>query len=334
MRFDITYRTVFAYEQLVRESQNELRACPTSDDLQQLISYRVTTSPSGRVMSFNDYWGTRVDAFGVRGPHLHLEVLAEASVETKRRPLLTSFVRPEALRLPAFLDRHIEYLAPSPHADWGRQIADTAAQAIAVAGDDVVGWVLALHRLVGGRLTYAPGSTYVGVDVDEVLASGKGVCQDFAHLAVALCRSVGIPARYVSGYLFTVDDSTGADVEADRPDGTDVVNVQTHAWFEAAVPGVGWLALDPTNRLEVGDRHVKIGHGRDYEDVAPLRGVYVGKGRAAVEAQVEIRRTSATPVVAADPFRAWPRPGQEEHPLPSPIDDRLEQQHQAQQQQQ
>lgn len=330
MRFDITYRTEFTYAQLIRESQNELRACPTSDDLQQLISYRVSTSPSGRVMSFNDYWGTRVDAFGVRGPHLHLEVIAEASVETKRRPLLTSFVRPEALRLPAFLDQHIEYLAPSPHADWGRGISDVATQAIAAAGDDVVGWVLALHRLVGGRLTYAPGSTYVGVDVDEVLSSGKGVCQDFAHLAVALCRAAGVPARYVSGYLFTVDDATGlAPAEGEG----DVVNVQTHAWFEAAVPGVGWLALDPTNRQEVGDRHVKIGHGRDYTDVPPLRGVYAGTGGATVEAHVEIRRTSATPVIAADPFRAWPRPGLEERPLVPTDDDRLDQQHQAQQQQ-
>jgi transglutaminase-like putative cysteine protease len=331
MRFDITYRTVFRYDELVRESQNELRACPTSDDLQQLISYRVSTSPSGRVLAFTDYWGTRVDSFGIRGPHLHLEVVAEASVETKRRPLLTSFVRPEALRSSSFLDQHIEYLSPSPHADWGQELARVARQTIDVAGDDVVGWVLALHRLVGARLTYAPGSTYVGVDVDDVLQSGKGVCQDFSHLAVALCRAAGIPARYVSGYLFTVDDSSGADL---GPGEGDVVNVQTHAWFEAAVPGVGWLALDPTNRQEVSDRHVKIGHGRDYDDVPPLRGVFSGRATSSVEAHVEIRRTSATPVVAADPFRAWPRPGVEERPLSDPADDHLEQHHQMQQQQQ
>ncbi len=101
-----------------------------------------------------------------------------------------------------------------------------------------------------------------------------GVCQDFAHLAVAMCRSIGIPARYVSGYLFTTNDATGEDPEAD------VVRVQTHAWFEAAVPGVGWLALDPTNSSEVGLRHVTIGHGRDYDDVPPLRGSLRGRGHA------------------------------------------------------
>ncbi len=141
-------------------------------------------------------------------------------------------------------------------------------------GDDVVSLVLALHRVTGARLTYARGATDVGIEVEEVLAQGKGVCQDYAHLAVALCRSQGIPARYVSGYLFTRDDSAGADVE----DG-DVVDVQTHAWFEAAVPGFGWLALDPTNQQEVGVRHVKIGHGRDYDDVQPLRGVFSRLGQ-------------------------------------------------------
>lgn len=287
MRFDITYKTTFQYEDLVRESQNELRACPTSDDAQQLVSYRVTTSPTARVLSFTDYWGTRVDAFGVRTPHLHLAVTAEASVETRPRPLaLASTAHSTQLRDLRFLDEHIEYLAPSPHATWAGGVQELARQVVAVAGDDVTGQVLAIHRAVGSRLAYAPGTTYVGVDVEDVLAGGTGVCQDFAHLAIAMCRSVGIPARYVSGYLFTISDATGADSD------TDVVTVQTHAWLEAAVPTVGWLALDPTNRQQVAERHVKIGHGRDYDDVLPLRGVYAGVAPADVAATVEIRRTA------------------------------------------
>ena len=111
----------------------------------------------------------------------------------------------------------------------------------------------------------------MGIEVEEVLAQGKGVCQDYAHLAVAMCRSQGIPARYVSGYLFTRDDSIGPTSRT-----ATWSTVQTHAWFEAAVPGFGWLALDPTNQQEVGVRHVKIGHGRDYDDVQPLRGVFGG----------------------------------------------------------
>jgi len=293
MRLDIRYRTTFTYENLVRESQNELRACPRSDENQELISYRLQTWPVSKVFAFTDYWGTRVDAFGIRLPHVSFEVVAESSVETFQRPLLTVAPHLESLRDPSFISAHHEYLLRSPHASWGRGIEAEAVRQRELVGDDVVSLILALHRVTGARITYARGATEVGIEVEEVLSQGKGVCQDYAHLAVAMCRSQGIPARYVSGYLFTRDDSTGADVT----DG-DVVEVQTHAWFEAAVPGFGWLALDPTNQKEVGVRHVKIGHGRDYDDVQPLRGVFCGSSSPTVEPRVEIRRlrTNVSPV--------------------------------------
>ena len=328
MRLDIRYRTSFTYENLVRESQNELRACPTSDDQQELIAYRVHTSPGAKVYSFTDYWGTRVDSFGLRLPHVALEVVAEASVETFQRPLLTVAPHLEALRDPAFVDARYEYLQPSPHARWGSGVLAEATRQREFVGDDVVSLVLALHRVTGARLTYARGATDVGIEVEEVLAQGKGVCQDYAHLAVALCRSQGVPARYVSGYLFTRDDSTGVDVE----DG-DVVNVQTHAWFEAAIPGFGWLALDPTNQQEVGVRHVKIGHGRDYDDVQPLRGVFSGSATPSVDPRVEIRRVRASTMSPPE------RPTRDPHQLNEQararaardVEDRERQQHQQQQ---
>ena len=286
MRFDIRYHTAFVYDALVRESQNELRACPATDDNQQLISYRVSTAPSCRVLSFADYWGTRVDAFGVRTRHLALDVTAEASVETRQRPLVTVSPRPDALLAPAFIEDHLEYRGRSPHCDWGDGIEAAARQAAALAGPNVVSQVLAIHRYVNSALAYTPGATEIGVHVEEVLAGGVGVCQDFAHLAVATCRAASIPARYVSGYLFTTDDRAGEDHDAE------VVHVQTHAWFEAAIPGFGWLALDPTNQQEVGLRHVKIGHGRDYDDVPPLRGVYTGATNTDLQVAVEMRRLS------------------------------------------
>jgi len=287
VRLDIRYRCSFEYDELVHESQNELRACPTSDDRQSLLGYRVTTTPPARVFSFEDYWGSRVDTFGVREPHIFLEVLAEATVETRSTPLITDSPSLDAVRELAFVEDHIEYLERTPHADWDVSIAEDACAQLELTGPDVVSVVLGIHRRVGALLQYRPGTTYVGVGVDEVLARGEGVCQDYAHLAVAMCRSVGIPARYVSGYLFTDDDAGGEDAEGDE------VRVQTHAWFEAAVPGVGWLALDPTNRQVVGMRHVKIGHGRDYGDVPPLRGTYSGRPEATLEVSVEMRRLSA-----------------------------------------
>ena len=324
MRFDIRYHTSFTYDELVRESQNELRACPANDDHQQLISYRVTTAPSSRMLAFVDYWGTRVDAFGVRTPHLSLDITAEASVETRPRPFVTTAPRPDALLAPAFIDEHLEYLGRSPHCKWDSGVHAAARQAVDLGGSNVVSQVLAIHRYVGSALTYTPGATEIGIHVEDVLAQGHGVCQDFAHLAVACCRSMRIPARYVSGYLFTTDDSTGDDTDAE------VVRVQTHAWFEAAIPGFGWLALDPTNQQEVGLRHVKIGHGRDYDDVPPIRGVYAGPGSPEVEVTVEIRKSTGAPPSKPQPAAVVRR--RRFVPDPVPIGDDARQQQQAQQQ--
>lgn len=291
MRLDIRYRCAFEYGELVHESQNELRACPVSDHRQTLLGYRVSTSPPSRIFSFDDYWGTRVDTFGVREPHIYLEVVAEATVETRSTPLVTISPALDTLRDPTFIEQHWEYLERTPHADWDDRITKEADALVELIGPEVVSVALGIHRRVGALLQYRSGTTYVGVGVDELIGRGEGVCQDYAHLAVAMCRAVGIPARYVSGYLFTDDDAAGHDVDSDE------VQVQTHAWFEAAVPGYGWLALDPTNRQAVGLRHVKIGHGRDYDDVSPLRGTYSGPPSASLEVAVEMRRlASATPV--------------------------------------
>ncbi|MCQ3812763.1 MAG: transglutaminase family protein, partial [Acidimicrobiia bacterium] len=235
------------------------------------------------MLSFTDYWGTRVDHFGVTESHAGLEVIAEASVETQDPPAHSAAPAMESLEDPDFLNEHDEFLKPTRHTEWDEAMACQARELAAADGSNVVGAVTALNEYVGGRLTYEPGATEIGEPLTEVLAKGAGVCQDYAHLAVALCRSIGVPARYVSGYLFSSNERTGS------VDG-DLVRVQTHAWFEAAVPGVGWLALDPTNRLVVGRQHVKIGHGRDYDDVPPLRGVYSGRGVPDLDASVEIRR--------------------------------------------
>ena len=202
-RYDVTYRTTIHYDDVVRASQNELRACPASDDHQQLVAYRVTTHPTTRVLSYQDYFGTRVDTFGIREPHVSLEITAEASVETLPRPLVTRVAPAAATSHESDVPRRARRV-PRPHRAHRSGTATSRRPPSASPpspGDDVVGIVLALHRFVHTSLRYTPGATYIGVDVNEVLAKAQGVCQDYAHLAVALCRSVGIPARYVSGLL-------------------------------------------------------------------------------------------------------------------------------------
>lgn len=288
MRLDIRYRTRFDYDESVVESQNELRACPASDAHQQVVHYRVTTTPASRVNSYVDYWGTRVDTFGIAAPHGSLEVVAAATVETSPRPAPEETVPVGALLDPSWRDEHLEYLQRSPHVAWAETVA-AHAHAIASDVDDVRGLIAAVDEAVGG-LEYRQGRTVVGVHVEEVLAAGAGVCQDFAHLAIAMLRVLGVPARYVSGYFFSADDATGAVAV------TDEVEVETHAWVEAAVPGFGWWAVDPTNRQAVGERHVTIGRGRDYDDVAPLRGVFNGAPEHLLAVNVTMRRLALGPL--------------------------------------
>lgn len=289
MRLDIRYTTRFRYAGQVTESQNELRACPTTDDHQWLVHYDVTTFPTSRVQSYLDHWGTRVDTFGVRLPHDRLEVVARATVETGSRPQDPPSTPLAAYDQTRFRDLHLEFLQTSAHVAWGDPVAAAAVECAERAGDDAVDVIMAVHESVAG-LEFRAGTTQVGTPVDDVLAAGAGVCQDFAHLAIAMYRHLGIPARYVSGYLFTVDDSTGEDSV------TDEVEVETHAWIEAALPGWGWLALDPTNAQEVGERHVTIGRGRDYDDVSPFRGVFTGRQDHELDVAVTMRRLALEPL--------------------------------------
>ena len=284
MRFEIRYSTDITYDGLVRENHNEVRAAPTSNDHQQLVSYRLNVHPGARVVSFTDYWGTRVDAFGIREPHIALEVVCEATVETSEPSLVTVSPGRADLADDEFVEAHHEYLEPTAKTGAGPRVIEVAEMIDAMTEGDVVGAVLAVHRQIHRRLDYEPGATTIATSAEDVLGHGAGVCQDYAHAAVAICRHLSIPARYVSGYFFAADHATGADSEGD------VVEVATHAWFEAAVPGHGWLALDPTNSLQVGPRHVKIGSGRDYDDVPPIRGVLRGGKGVAVDSVVEMRR--------------------------------------------
>lgn len=283
MRIEIRYASQFVYPEPVRESHNVLRACPVTTAHQTLVSYDVRTHPMSRILSYVDYWGTRVDAFSIRRAHGRLDVVAEATVETSPRPTPESDAGLEAYQTDEVVLGLHTFLQRSPHAQWDGRVADAARTAIAGTSSAVEA-VTAIHDAVAARLAYAPGSTYVGMDVNEVWDEGRGVCQDFAHAAIAMYRAVGIPARYVSGYLYAADQSVGLPPEEAE------IEIATHAWVEAFVPGWGWWELDPTNPTPVGELHVEIGHGRDYDDVMPLRGVYHGPADHALGVSVTMSR--------------------------------------------
>lgn len=284
-RFDIVYTTRFRYPTLVRESHNEVRACPADDEHQSVLHYSFSSTPEASVQSFRDYWGTRVEAFGVRGAHAELEIRAESEVEVRPRPALAPVGRSLAELRAALRDAHYDETAPTEATALSPAMTRVADE-IAGAGDDDPGVVVrSIEAAVRDRLDYVSGVTNVSTTAAEAWAGGAGVCQDFAHVAVSLGRAVGLPARYVSGFLFTSSEETGV-----VPTDTDSVDVQTHAWVEFAVEPGRWMAIDPTNGLPVSQFHVKIGHGRHYDDVCPFHGGYVGERGGELEAVVAMRR--------------------------------------------
>ena len=286
--FEIRYVSLFRYPQPVWDSHNVLRAAPCSDERQVLLSYKLSIMPPSRAVSYTDYFGTRVDLFGVARPHRELEVVAESRVAIHAAQTSGP---PEAQRLAAraLVHRVTPRVSGAERAHGlCRERAPRGARGDRGARRRRVGAGPARSAAhVARTLQYAPGSTHVGIDVNELQRTRRGVCQDFAHYLIALCRSVGLPARYVSGYLFATRGNQSAAPSRDE------VLVQTHAWVEVALPGVGWWPLDPTNRMSVGARHVKIGHGRDYDDVMPLRGLYHGPFQHELEVEVRMKRLTS-----------------------------------------
>ncbi len=320
MRLDIRYRMTFRYPEPISEAHNEIRVRPRDLPTQRLLDHRLTTDPICRVLAFTDYHGTTVEHFGYIGAHREFEIIAEAAVETRPAEPLGD-VGMDAFTDPRFFQEHIEWLSPSMQVQWNPELAERARNVVSLAtsAQDAVRRMLNETREI---LRYEKNSTRIGIPLDELVAGRAGVCQDFAHLMIGMLRSVGIPARYVSGYLFAADETAiGA---SDVP-----VRVQTHAWIDAAIPGHGWLPADPTNAQPVGERHVVIGHGRDYDDVAPVRGVYVGSAVPEVDSIVEIRRMEQIDRVMSDrPRRRGPLVPP---PLPEVPDAQTAQQQQQQQ---
>jgi transglutaminase-like putative cysteine protease len=284
MFYNIRHLTRFRYSSAVRESLMELRMHPRSEGPQRCMGFEVNVTPRARLQSYRDYLGNVVHHFDVPGQHRQLTITAEAMVDVETIPAL-----PMRLDFGAWeqLDADIaerdfwEMLAPSKFAQWTPAIEEFAAELKLPSNDesrerDPLELLLDLNTAVYRAIEYVPKSTRVDSPVDDALRNRKGVCQDYAHIAIALVRRLGIPCRYVSGYLFHRADKKTRSSEG-----------ATHAWIEAYLPGIGWAGFDPTNNILASDAHVRTAVGRDYTDVPPTRGVF--KGDATSELTVAVR---------------------------------------------
>lgn len=274
-RIKIEHLTRYRYGATAHTSYNEARVTPLTTPTQMVLDASVTVTPAAHTRRYWDYWGAVVHVFDVHQPHEQLEIRGTSVVETMVVPTPRSTVAWEELADPLIRDDFSELLAPTAQVPADPRLGAVAAEL--TAGCDPYDAVAAAVEWVRSGLAYVPGSTGVHTSAVEAWEGGRGVCQDYAHLTLALLRAMGIPARYCSGYLHP---------NADAGFGVAMAG-ESHAWIEWW--GHGWHGVDPTIGWPVGERHVLIARGRDYADVAPIKGVY--HGGPTVGHDIEVRLT-------------------------------------------
>jgi transglutaminase-like putative cysteine protease len=275
-RMRVVHSTGYAYKSPATASFNEARLTPRSDSRQNVILSRVETVPPTRSYRYIDYWGTAVTAFDLHAPHTELEVTASSVVETDSSERPAETVTWTELSTEAVIDRFDEVLTATTYVPHSRRVQSVGKRIVKdYSPEDAV---VAAAKWVRSELDYVPGTTGVHSSALDALRESKGVCQDFAHLTLALLRSMGIPSRYVSGYLHPKRKAVVGDT----------VEGRSHAWIQAWTGS--WWDYDPTNDSDINVQYVSVGVGRDYADVTPLKGIYSGGGATDLDIIVEITR--------------------------------------------
>ena len=281
MDYTVTHVTRFQYQGPVHESLMEVRLGPREDGCQTVQSFDLSTTPAATVFRFVDAFGNDVHQFDILPPHQQLIIQTRMQVRTSPTRALPERLDPSAWgaleRLHA--DGQLwDYFEPSPRVPVSLAVAAFVEAYGLVRASDPLTCFRRIVAVVYGGLVYAPASTTVDTPLDSVLQMRRGVCQDFAHVTLAVARAFGIPCRYVSGYFAPTVEQPVAQ------------NLTSHAWVEAWLPGLEWTALDPTHDILVSEHHISVAVGRDYGDAAPTRGVFRGGPAGPLSVLVRIER--------------------------------------------
>jgi transglutaminase-like putative cysteine protease len=320
MHYTVRHVTRYTYDAPISESVMEVRMQPRSELCQRCLRFELLTSPRTGVQAYVDPQGNIVHHFDIPGRHSQLTLTAEGIIEFVGCPdetvtlSMDDWARVDAAAASA---EQWDYLHGSAFARDTSLLLEFERSLGPPRAADPMTALRTLTKAIHGAFEYRPRTTRVDSPIDEALGTRAGVCQDFSHIMIALVRRLGIPARYVSGYLFHGSEDRSAEGA-------------THAWVEALLPDVGWVGFDPTNNILAGTRHIRVAVGRDYADVPPTRGVYKGQAGDELTVSVQVSK-AALPPSAADllPAMTWSAVVSE----PMADEPMLDQQQQQQQQQ-
>lgn len=277
LQLRVVHRTGFVYEGLASASYNEARMTPLTTAEQNVLRTRLEVTPSPWAYSYTDYWGTQVTAFEVHEHHDDLTVTAISTIALNRAVKQAAGLGWDAVEEPALRDRYCEYLAQSERVEPGGELREAVADLKAGAGTPGE-FAEAVCDLVHREVRYVTGATEVNTTARDAWEARSGVCQDMAHLAIGCLRAAGVPARYVSGYLHPVTE----------PEVGETVRGESHSWVEWW--DGDWFGHDVANASDPHNRHIVVGRGRDYDDTAPLRGIFSGASTSQMFVDVEITR--------------------------------------------
>jgi transglutaminase-like putative cysteine protease len=283
MKLEITHLTRYHYAAPVVESVNEIRLTPSTNHRQSCYQHMVTIEPNVSLFSYDDFFGNRVHSFSVSDPHQELVIQTSSIVvtdelEPERKQILSLEEQLEQLHSEKFINQHAEYLMNSKYTYIDPDLAKPYSGG--ELKESIEKQLKLISEAIFTNFEYDPLATHVKTTIAETLNLKRGVCQDFAHLMIALCKNIQVPARYVSGYHF-VGDLQGGHADYEQA---------SHAWVEAFVPGIGWIGYDPTNNGDINWRYVKLCHGRDYEDIVPVKGIYRGTAQQRLEVEVNVKQ--------------------------------------------
>ncbi|MCJ1907873.1 transglutaminase family protein [Planococcus ruber] len=278
MKYQIEHTNIFKYESIVDQSMNSIRLKPRTDECQRLLSYRADITPASVTKEHIDIWGNHVETFFIAEHHEHLEVKATSIVSIQKSPFIHRIdYSPEmnAIFHSQLFSEH--YLAFLSNTAYTYLSPEQMARVDEELGEmkNPVQYSIDVMEYIHSHFTYDGESTNVSTKAEESFELRKGVCQDLTHVMLGILRAKQIPARYVSGYLYVGENSAL------------VGDAASHAWVEVMVPGIGWVGLDPTNNVEALEHHIRVGVGRDYNDVSLVQGVYRG-GSQSLEVKVSV----------------------------------------------